>query len=94
MELLADVGIFMFPDNLVRFPSREWRAAQGFCRFPGLDSTEAERLSGESRLPLLLGTFERCLAKIFEAKDTVQEKADQITNNLNLTAKVFRFYVH
>jgi hypothetical protein len=54
MEILADVAIFMFPDSLVRVPAGSGRAAQGFCRFPGLDSTEAERLSGESRLPLLL----------------------------------------
>jgi hypothetical protein len=45
----------LFPDSLVRVPAWEWRAAQVFCRFPGLDSTETERLSGESRLPLLRG---------------------------------------
>ena len=49
------MSVPFFPDNLVRVPAWEWRAAQGFCRFPGLDSTEAERLSGESRPPLLLG---------------------------------------
>jgi hypothetical protein len=55
MEILADGGIFCFPIVSSDFPAWEWRAAQGFCRFPGLDSTEAERLSGESHPPLLLG---------------------------------------
>jgi hypothetical protein len=49
MELLADVGTSL--------PAWVWRVAQGFCRFPGSDSTEVGRLSGESRLPLLLGLF-------------------------------------
>jgi CRP-like cAMP-binding protein len=40
MEILADVGPFS-PDSLGQSPAWEWRAAQGFCRFPGLDSTEA-----------------------------------------------------
>jgi hypothetical protein len=44
-----------FPDSLGQSPAWKWGAAQGFCRFPGLDSTEAELLSGDSRLPLLLG---------------------------------------
>lgn len=41
MEILTDVGICIFPDS--QTSSSEWRAVQGFCRFPGLDSTEAER---------------------------------------------------
>jgi hypothetical protein len=48
------------PDSLGQSPAWEGRAAQGVCRFPGLDSTEAERLSGESRLPLLL-SFSVCI---------------------------------
>jgi hypothetical protein len=54
MEFLADVGTF-FPIVSSEVPAWEWRAAQGFCRFPGLGSTEAERLSGESRPLLRLG---------------------------------------
>jgi RNA polymerase sigma-70 factor, ECF subfamily len=38
----------------------------GFCRFPGLDSTEAERLPGESRppLPLNVGCWKCCLTAV------------------------------
>ena len=63
MEILADVGIFCFPIASSDFLDWEWRAAQGFCRFPGLDSTEAERLSGESHPPLLLGLSNGVLLK-------------------------------
>jgi hypothetical protein len=34
----------------------------GFCRFPGLDSTEAERPSGESRFPFPVRDFLRNLS--------------------------------
>jgi len=39
MEILADVGIFMFPDNLVRFPNLGVESGPRFLSFPwiGLD---------------------------------------------------------
>jgi uncharacterized protein YjbJ (UPF0337 family) len=88
MEILADVGIFMFPNSPVRVPAWEWRAGQGFCRFPGLDSTEAERLSGESRLPLLPG-LSKCLAEIYITSKAMrrnemnQSTKDEIKGNMH-----------
>ena len=64
----------LFPNSLVRVPAWEWRAGQGFCRFPGLDSTEAERLSGESRLPLLLGFSKQCLDEIYTTSKAIKRK--------------------
>ncbi len=49
-------------------------SGQGFCRFPGLDSTEAERLSGESRFPLLLGLSKQCLDEIYTTSKAIRRK--------------------
>jgi hypothetical protein len=40
-----------------RRSSREWARGTGFCRSLSLDSTEAERLTGESRPPFPLDYF-------------------------------------
>jgi hypothetical protein len=60
MEILGDVCIFCFPIVSSDFQLGVG-SGSGFCRFPGLDSTEAERPSGESRLLLPLGDFSRGL---------------------------------
>ena len=76
-----------FPDILVRAPAWESRAAQGFCRFPGLDSTEAERLSGESRPLLLLGLSNGVLLKSTYRSDKGnqmnQSTKDEIKANMH-----------
>lgn len=80
-EILADVGDLLFPDRLVRFPSRGMESGQGFCRFPGLDSTEAERLSGESRPPLLLGLSNGVLLNLHNVKGKKENQMNQSTTD-------------
>jgi hypothetical protein len=53
MEILADDAISKLPDSLVRGPACEWRAAQGFCRFPWIGLDRSGTTVGESRFPLL-----------------------------------------
>jgi uncharacterized protein YjbJ (UPF0337 family) len=78
----------LFPNSLVKVPAWEWRTGQGFCHFPGLDSTEAERLSGESRLPLPLG-LSKFLAEIYitskaiRSNEMKQSTKDEIKGNVH-----------
>jgi uncharacterized protein YjbJ (UPF0337 family) len=79
--ILADVAICCFLTVSSGFQPGSRERAELFVVFSALDSTEAERLSGESRLPLSLG-LSKCLTEIYiTSKATRRNQMDQSTKD-------------
>jgi uncharacterized protein YjbJ (UPF0337 family) len=88
MEILADVGIFCFPTVPSEFQPGSGERAKVFVVSLDWTSTEAERLSGESRLPLPPG-LSKCLAEIYITSKAMrrnemnQSTKDEIKGNMH-----------
>jgi hypothetical protein len=70
MEILADGGIFCFPDSLVRFPSLGVESGPRFLSFPwiGLDRSGTTIRRVTPSTPAF-----QCLAEIYITSKTITE---------------------